>query len=245
MAPDGRVDKSHILSEIRRTAGENDGAPLGIARFATATGIRNSDWRGRYWARWGDALIEAGFQPNQLQSRYEDDAVLSHLIPEIRRLGRLPTITERRLKRRDDRAFPSSNVFEKWGQIGLSPPSSLITATDMRIAKTFWPSSRRWPSPMRGQRAALLLRPRTLDSSISSGRGATTSSAGRTPLDGESVSWRSQLPERAQTVHVIRTDDPTGIEGYWHRRFADRRGNGEWFALTPTDVAAFRRRKFM
>lgn len=69
---------------------------------------------------------------------------------------------------------------------------------------------------------------------------------GRTNALGQrEYELKIQLPERAATVHAIKTDDPAGIEGYWHGRFAERRKNGEWFELTQADVRAFRRRKFM
>jgi Meiotically up-regulated gene 113 len=54
-----------------------------------------------------------------------------------------------------------------------------------------------------------------------------------------------QLPERVRVIHEIKTDDPTGIEVYWHNRFKAKKMNEEWFGLSSEDVSVFRRMKFM
>jgi hypothetical protein len=75
-----KMDKTHILSEIVRTARENNGVPLGRSRFEKETGIKPSDWFGKYWTKWSEAVVEAGLPPNKMQSAYN---LISSLLPQI------------------------------------------------------------------------------------------------------------------------------------------------------------------
>jgi hypothetical protein len=236
------VSREHIIQEIERTAEANGGVPLGRGRFAAETGIRAPDLD-RYWARWGDAVEEAGYSRNRLQSRYDDDAIMRPLVEEVRRLGRLPTTLELRLRRREGAPLPSANVYKRYGnKAGIVAAVVAYCRDDPEAADVvavlepmLHDTEEAEPNPDEPPMGFVYL--------IKSGR---HHKLGRTnALGRRERELAIQLPERATTVHTIKTDDPAGIEAYWHRRFADRRANGEWFALTAADVQAFKRRKFM
>jgi hypothetical protein len=241
------VSKEQILSEIRRCAAENDGAPLGKARFEAATEIRESDWSGRYWTRWGDAIAEAGFSPNTLNAALSTDKMLRQLADLTRQLGHFPTSMERRMQRTQDSHFPSHGV---WNRLGSRP--DLIA----RLAE-FCANDPSYADV--GLICAPLLESGDVDDEIEEEASTETAGSvyliksgkhfkiGRTNHVGRrryEISLR--LPEKEVLVHEIETDDPVGIESYWHQRFKDRNTNGEWFSLSKADVAAFkRRRRFM
>ena len=238
--------KSQILELIVRTAKENGGVPLGSDRFRSEIGIREVDWQGKYWARWSDALKEAGFAPNSFQQAYSVDFLMEKLAVLARELGRFPTRTEIQLKTQSDKSFPSAKTFQHRGSkaelaqqlaqfcVGRTGYEDVVALCAPVLEKVV-------PEPDHNARieveilgAVYLLR---------SGRYykiGRSNAAGRRERE-----LQIQLPEKAKLVHSISTDDPPGIENYWHRRFEARRKNGEWFELTANDVAAFKRRKFM
>jgi Meiotically up-regulated gene 113 len=240
------VVKSHIIAEIQRTAEGNGGVPLGFARFEDVTGIRFADWFGIYWARWGDAVREAGFEPNQLQSAYKREELLQKYAELAKELRRLPVRGDLSLRRRADPEFPSCKTFER-----IRPKAEFIRQlADYCRSREGLEDVCRWcegyaASEDRETRGELPKHEGTIGYVylFKSGRFykiGKSNSAGRREYE-----LAIQLPERVDTIHVIRTDDPSGIEDYWHRRFAAKRKNGEWFDLEAADVAAFKRHKFM
>jgi hypothetical protein len=109
------MDKQGILNEIRRTAEANGGVPLGVARFSQETGIKVTDWDGKFWLRWGDALREAGFEPNQFNIAYDEETLIEKFISLMRELRRFPLNREVKMKAHTDEDFPSPNTFGRLG----------------------------------------------------------------------------------------------------------------------------------
>lgn len=242
------MTRERILAEIARTADENGGVALGRERFYQETGIKESDWLGKFWVRWSDAVTEAGRTPNSWNVPLHEADLLGSYASLVRELGHIPVVAELKFKSKQDPGFPSHNTFRRFGtkaqQIArliahceASPALQDVLAIARSSAATSEALAPPLPEDDICREAAgyvYLLR------------------AGPHFKIGRSVSFERrsrelaiQLPERAETVHVISTDDAVGIEAYWHRRFESKRKNGEWFALSAQDVKAFKRRKFM
>lgn len=237
--------KDHILSEICRLAEENNGTPLGRERFETATGIRGWEWEGRYWARWSDAVREAGYEPNAWQSKHHDDDALVRILAEMTRsLGHFPTTAELKLARRSDTSVPNEKVFTRLGNKTEQLARVLTFARsddDFTDVATICESV----SPRQG-RTKPAVAEQIVTGVVYLIRMGEFHKIGKSNDIGRRVyELGIQLPEKHDVVHVIETDDPSGIEAYWHRRFASQRANGEWFRLAPADVAAFQRRSYM
>lgn len=221
--------------------------PLGVDRFETATGIKEADWRGRFWARWNDAVREAGLTPNKRNPRTDADVLFSQLATFIRELGRYPTVSEMRLRKRQDDAFPNHKVLER-----LCSKRELLQRLIAFCERTDGWSD---VGAICERIAVSVPEPETVDDQLEDGyvylalmkigREKRYKIGKANIVERRTKQVGVQLPEELELVHAISTDDAYGIEAYWHQRFAAQRKNGEWFDLSAVDVKTFKRRKFM
>jgi hypothetical protein len=235
--------REHILSEIRRLAALNGGQPPGLTAFAKETGIAEHQWSGKFWARWSDALTEAGFEPNKRTERLDSEGILTQIVEACRHYGRVPTKAELQLYRNLDPNLPSSNAIARH----FGRRTDLIAALAKRAAEhdgyadiaAMLPNEPQpTPKPFKSQT-------RTPEGFVYLIKSGAFYKIGRSDdLERRVKEIRIALPDKATLIHSIRTDDPAGIEAYWHRRFTDRRANGEWFKLSSLDISAFKKRKY-
>lgn len=193
-------------------------------------------------------MKEVGFQPNQLNTARTDEDLLNNLAGLVRELGRFSVVSEIRLKARMDPGFPSHNTFRRFGGTRALAAKLQRFCTDRgetHLAELCLAAAKpddEAGTSEQGSAEADVAQP----GYVYLMRAGRFYKIGRTNAVGRRERELTiQLPEAAKVLHSIKTDDPTGIEDYWHRRFRDRGKNGQWFELSAQDLAAFRRRKFM
>ncbi len=234
------LSKEDILKEIRRTANENGSIPLGRDRFTKETAITEYEIQ-KYWPRITDAQREAGFTPNTRNIAFNDEFIFEKYISLIRQLGKIPVRGDLRVKRNGDSKFPTDGVFGRFGTKNQLVTKILKYAESKKyddittICKNFLDELENQEEPDE------LLESQTIGSVylFKSGR---YYKIGRTnDIGRRHHEITIQLPDGLELIHEIKTDDPSGIEAYWHRRFESKRKNGEWFDLNSSDVKVFRR----
>lgn len=231
-------ERAHIISEIKRLHTEMGTSP-GIAVFVSETGILKGRILGVHWARWSDALAEAGLSSNELQKRFDSDELLEGLAFYTRKIGRYPSNLDLRLAKRQDQGVANEKVYTRHFGNAAGVRNALRTFCEGRAEFTDVLGL----IPIEGLSPS---RPADSDfGHVYLMQSGPHFKIGRTEnLERRFREISVSLPQSTNVVHSISTDDPAGIENYWHRRFANRRAKGEWFKLTREDVRAFKRRKF-
>jgi hypothetical protein len=236
--------KSHILAEIKRLA-ETSGKVPGVRLFERETGIRESEWYPELWLRWGDALQEAGFNRNTMQEAFSDEFLVEHYARLAQRLSRLPIAGELIRESKTNPSFPSEKTFRRFG--GKTKLLKAVAAF-CRANGTFDDVLRFCESALQNQKHAVepldLPKSRMTTGFVYLMKSGPHYKIGRTnSLARREWELRIKIPVPPRTIHYVETDDPVGVEAYWHRRFDAKRGEGEWFNLAPEDVLAFKRWK--
>ena len=194
----------------------------------------------RYWPRCGEMQREAGFEPNGLSVAYEHGFLYEKLVEVIREIGRFPSQRDLLHRMYSTEDFPSPTAFRRLGNRarmihGLHGYCAAKPEhRDIRdLLSTLAPHRTRRTPPAESYGFVYIVEGHAGEFKI-----------GHTNLVDRRVTQLAVKAAVAPTlVHEIKTDDPRGVEAYWHRRFRSKRMRGEWFKLDAQDVRAFKRWK--
>ncbi len=240
------MEKADIIKEIIRTAEENGGIPLGRDRFHQITSVKLSDWYGKYWAKWNDAIIDAGFEPNQMNQPFDSKYLLEKYSDFINELGKVPTAPEVRMKARNDENFPSHNTFSRFGS-KKELVGHLIVFCKKHSKYNHLVSlleSAPHASPSEAQENDKKTNDQTAYVYLMQ-FGNEYKIGNSLNVERRFRELKTQMPYEGKIIHTIETGDPEGIEAYWHAFFSDKRLKGEWFNLSISDIKYFKKRKLM
>lgn len=233
------TSKKTILSKIKSLSIELERTP-GRAVFEKQTGIIQSEWYGKYWRSWNDAILEAGLSPNTKQGKISPDVILEKFAEVTKELNRIPAMIDLRMYAKNNEGFPTHSTFTR----SFGGKSGLMRAFALWLNE----------NPKYSDLIELLPEPEVLQADDKSTtkegivyllKSGDFYKIGRSDdIERRVKQIATSLPEKLTLVHSISTDDTSGIEAYWHRRFDNQRANGEWFKLSQSDIRAFKRRKF-
>ena len=239
------MTKDEIILRIRQLSAAGK-SHVGYRTFLAETGVKDRWLRSQDWySGWNSLLAEIGLTTQEFRTTRTPPEYLAKAVAAlIQRNSRWPTDDDLRRERKRDPTFPSESVVTAHRRSGeLARLLVELGNADEQyaevaaIAKRYEQAAEAAPASGPDERVkgyVYLLR---------SGRNYKIGKSNDPSRRYREV--RLELPEETHQVHTIPTDDPTGIEAYWHQRFAAKRiRNTEFFNLTGDEVLAFKRRKY-
>jgi hypothetical protein len=246
------ITREDILLEIRKFVAAHNGDIPGERGFEVATRIKESAWKGRYWARWTDAVRAAGYEPKAMNQKIPDEEMLEKLANFIIKLGYFPVRDEINVEARTTPGFPVWDTIRKrYG--GMPETAAALLEFSRKAGNTVLAElceerlKRERPSPKQcvSNQGRTVIKVGFVYLKYSpSLRLYKIGKADNPAKRGAGLSLL--LPEDLVPKHEIKTDCPYILEKYWENRFKAKKRQGEWYDLNPEDVDAFKgRREFM
>jgi hypothetical protein len=255
------MDKNQLLNEVRRIAQENGGNPPGSRSFYVCTDTRESTWKGKSWNEWNnwnDVLNEAGYERRTKTEKRPNSGILEQLALLTRKLGRFPVTLDMRREKRTNQHFPNDKTLltSFGGRVETLNALRNYCSTDPCFADLLPVLE---TTELSGSFKPVNV-PRVIkcdDQLIDVGYVYLIRSHDVCKIGCTRAPYRraaeiaNQSARGAELLHLISTDDPEGIERYWHIRFASQavaalnKASGEWFHLSTADIKLFKKRKSM
>lgn len=237
------LKKEDILNKIKKYADENSGRTPSEKVFYEYAGVGIYDLKKCGYAYYGELVNEAGLTPNKFdKTKYSSNQLSEILIRVIREKGRWPTRGDLDVKHHTDLNFPESATFyKKLGLVNTMTGHILdylkdkqgyedVIAVCNSVIKKIDKREEFSDTKNNQKIGAVYL--------FKHGKHYKIGKTNDTVRRGNEL--KIQLPENLVLIHEIKTDDPGGIEAYWHKRFDLKRMNGEWFDLNPSEIRAFK-----
>jgi len=174
------------------------------------------------------------------------ELILTRVLELASEFGKFPTTSEMSIKRRQDDTFPGRTSIRKQFRNKSQLAHAVLEfgkskGWDSEILALFQAKISHDEIPQEGAQSK-----NSINGFVYLMKSGKHYKIGKTnSVDRRMYEIGLQLPEGNEPVHSIETDDPSGIEAYWHNRFSEKRTNGEWFLLNREDIAVFKKRKFM
>ena len=238
------MSKDEVTLLIRRLAHERGGS-VSLRVFLGVAGVSERWLRDQIWfAGWNQLVASLGIATRQFNTEKIGAAAVARVVARLAiELGRWPTEDDMRRARKRSADVPDLSVIRPLRRSGeLARMIVALGDTDSELAAASALAEPHVPATDSSEN----------DSGVVVAGYVYLLKSGRRYKVGRSNDpsrrfreIRIELPEESIQVHSIATDDPVGIEAYWHKRFAEKRVRStEFFELCAADVKAFKRRKY-